>query len=163
MQTVPNTDINYTTKTPSMIKFKLFFLFLGAFVISCGQQNRQDLMRQWNQEVLRAEEDFAEMVRRDGIHKAFVAFADEDAVLMRNEKLIKGIAAIDSLYKGQDAKGLAWAADAVHVSESGDLAYTYGKYRYSFTDAEGGEQVSEGVFHTVWKRQEDGSWKYVWD
>jgi ketosteroid isomerase-like protein len=21
----------------------------------------------------------------------------------------------------------------------------------------------QGVFHTVWKRQPDGTWKYVWD
>ena len=146
-----------------MKKFKLFLLILGVFVISCSQENKQELMHQWKKEVLRTERDFAEMVRQDGIHKAFMAFADEDAVLMRNEKLVIGKAAIDSLYKGQDAKGLSWVPDAVHVSGTGDLAYTYGKYRYAFTDAEGREQVSEGVFHTVWKRQKDGSWKYVWD
>ena len=146
-----------------MKKIKLFFLFLGTILFSCGKEKNQDLMRQWEQEVMGTEQAFAAMVKREGIHKAFVAFADQEAVLMRNEKLIKGKAAIDSLYKGQDAKGLSWTPDAVHVSGSGDLAYTYGRYRYSFTDAEGNEQVHEGIFHSVWKRQQDGAWKYVWD
>ena len=151
------------SKSDSMKKIKLFFLLLGTLLFSCGKENNGDLMRKWEQEVIKTEQEFAAMVQQEGMHKAFVAFADEEAVLMRNEKLIKGRAAIDRLYKGQDAKSLTWTPDAVHVSRSGDLAYTYGKYRYSFTDENGKEQVSEGVFHSVWKRQKDGAWKYVWD
>ena len=58
---------------------------------------------------------------------------------------------------------LVWKPDYVDVSESGDLAYTYGKYTFTSRDSTGRKVVSKGIFHTVWKRQEDGSWKFVWD
>jgi ketosteroid isomerase-like protein len=51
----------------------------------------------------------------------------------------------------------------VDVAASGDLAYTYGQYTISSKDENGKEITKSGVFHTVWKQQSDGSWKYVWD
>lgn len=47
--------------------------------------------------------------------------------------------------------------------KSGDLAYTYGKYNFSALSTNGEKISSTGIFHTVWKKQDDGSWKYVWD
>lgn len=49
------------------------------------------------------------------------------------------------------------------VSKSGDIAYTYGKYVWEFTNEAGAVKQVRGVFHTVWKKQNDGSWKNVWD
>ena len=58
---------------------------------------------------------------------------------------------------------LEWKPDYIDVSISGDLGYTYGKFTFSAIDTTGKLIESEGIFHTVWKKQEDGSWKYVWD
>jgi ketosteroid isomerase-like protein len=49
------------------------------------------------------------------------------------------------------------------VSACGDLGYTWGSYTFTATDSLGATHRSEGIFHTVWKRQPDGSWKFVWD
>jgi len=67
--------------------------------------------------------------------------------------------------EAQDSENvsLVWEPDFVDVSASGDLAYTYGKFIYTLTDSLGKDQVMEGIFHTVWKRQTDGTWKFVWD
>ncbi|MBK7030961.1 MAG: hypothetical protein IPH45_17925 [Bacteroidales bacterium] len=43
------------------------------------------------------------------------------------------------------------------------MAYTYGKYTWKINNGNGDTTVYKGVFHTVWKKQGDGSWKYVWD
>jgi len=43
------------------------------------------------------------------------------------------------------------------------MAYTYGKYTMTIIDSAGESKVSNGIFHTVWKKQKDGSWKFVWD
>jgi ketosteroid isomerase-like protein len=56
-----------------------------------------------------------------------------------------------------------WSPDFIDVSKEGDMAYTYGKYVWQSPDSTGKMNVSNGIFHTVWKRQVDGSWKYVWD
>jgi len=58
---------------------------------------------------------------------------------------------------------LEWAPDFVDVSSSGDLAYTYGKFTFSFKDSLGNKVENKGIFHTVWKRQSNGEWKFVWD
>ena len=58
---------------------------------------------------------------------------------------------------------LDWYPDFIEVSDAGDLGYTYGHYTFSATDAEGKPVQDAGIFHTVWKRQADGQWRFVWD
>lgn len=103
------------------------------------------------------------MVGEEGIHRAFTAFAADNAVLMRNDQLIHGIHNIDRYYKSNTAKGLHWTPEFVEVSQSGDMGYTFGYYIFNYLDSLGNKAQSKGVFHTVWKRQSDGTWKFVWD
>ena len=110
---------------------------------------------------------FSELAGKEGISKAFMTYAAEDAVLMRNNKLVIGKNNLSVLFENQASapndEKLSWKPDFVDVSASGDLAYTYGQFIYSYTDSTGTTIESEGVFHTVWKKQADGSWKFVWD
>jgi ketosteroid isomerase-like protein len=133
------------------------------FLIACGPPRIPGDVEQWKHEIIQTEQDFANMAREEGIEKAFTTFADDDAVLLRNDDLVIGKQAIAALYKGQNSKGLSWKPDFVEVSKSGDLGYTYGRYRFTTIDSLGQTQVQTGVFHTVWKRQEDGAWRFVWD
>ncbi len=117
----------------------------------------------WIREIRETEARFARMAAGEGLHKAFVAFAADDAVLLRNGRLIVGKDAIGDFYHDRDSKGLAWAPERIEVSASGDLSYTYGHYTFTYLDKNGDPAKNTGIFHTVWKRQPDGSWKYVWD
>jgi len=107
------------------------------------------------------------MVRSEGIEKAFLNYADDNAVLERNDVLIKGKRSIAQSFKDLPSSStkvsLTWKPDFVDVSNAGDLGYTYGKYKYTSIDSLGKKHEAEGIFHTVWKRQPDGKWKYVWD
>ena len=136
----------------------MMILFSG-----CHMKNKPQSIETWKQEIRETERAFAEMVHEKGLHAAFTAFAADDAVMLRNEELIIGKDAIDEFYRNSHSTGLNWAPDHIDVAESGDLAYTYGHYTYTYRDNEGNEHISTGVFHTVWKRQADGSWKFVWD
>jgi len=138
---------------------------VGLFLVllSCKTNNTMDSTEKWKQEICEAEQQFANMVQEEGIHNAFVAFAANDATIMRNNTLIKGKQAIDDFYKDSHAKTLTWKPDFIEVANSGDLGYTYGTYHYTYKDSTGKEQVDTGIFHTVWKRQQDGTWKFVWD
>ncbi len=128
------------------------------------KKNQSD-MQKWKDEILATEQAFAKMAEEQGLKIAFLHFAAEEAVLMRNNQLINGKASINEYFEVQDLQNvkLDWAPDYIDVSKSGDMAYTYGKYNYSFIDHEGVNKELTGVFHTVWKRQPDGSWKFVWD
>ena len=54
---------------------------------------------------------------------------------------------------------LSWEPLRAEIAASQDLGYTFG--RYALRD---GETVKAyGVYVTVWKKQPDGSWKFVLD
>jgi ketosteroid isomerase-like protein len=136
------------------------------FCISCTKTT-QSASDKWIAEVEKAESDFQAMAADKGIHDAFVAFADSNAVILRGDSLLSGKIAISDYYQRRESANtqvtVTWKPDFVEVSSSGDLAYTYGGYVYNTTDSIGNKHVFKGIFHTVWKRQADGSWKYVWD
>lgn len=115
---------------------------------------------------MEVEAAFSKMSLEEGIPVAFLHFSAEDVVLMRNNSLIIGKEALRARYSDLNptpGTSLTWKPDFVDVSSSGDMAYTYGQYVYSQTDSLGNVRSDTGVFHTVWKRQADGSWKFVWD
>jgi ketosteroid isomerase-like protein len=58
---------------------------------------------------------------------------------------------------------LTWAPDFIEISDDATLAYTYGKFVWKSKTIDEQTKVSTGVFHTIWKKQKNGSWKYVWD
>ncbi len=133
-------------------------------VISCNHKKSD--VEKWKKEIADTELAFSAMAKTEGISKAFITYAAEDAVLLRNNKLIKGKEELKVSYEGNSTLqkvSLIWAPDFVDVSSSGDLGYTYGRYVYTATDSLGNTQTNKGIFHTVWKRQVDGTWKFVWD
>ncbi len=140
-----------------------YLFLLCCLFISCNMKTDKQLPQAWKEEVLEAERAFAELVSKEGIHRAFVSFAAEEAVLMRNNKLVQGKKNIDVFYADQSSRNLKWAVEFVDVAASGDLAYTYGHYTFSSIDGDGNQKEDRGIFHTVWKRQKDGSWKFVYD
>ena len=145
----------------------LFSITLFTFLLSCNKSKPDRDMERWKQDIVNTEKEFADMAKKEGIPKAFISFADDNAVLMRNNTLIIGKESLKTSFEKQvQASGnvsLTWAPDFVDVSASGDLGYTYGKYEYSVTDSLGNVALDSGIFHTVWKRQPDGSWRFVWD
>lgn len=148
-----------------MKKLLLLFLVVFLLVCSCNTSVKEDSVEKWKREILETERAFAEMTQKEGISEAFVTYAAEDVVLLRNNRLIIGKDSLRESFKNSKTGnfGLTWKSDFVDVSLSGDLGYTYGKYVYTVTDSIGNTHATEGIFHTVWKRQPDGSWKFVWD
>ena len=144
---------------------RLFYFTIAAcfILISCKTKPNEKSIEKWKQEIRETELKFAKMAKDEGIEKAFTTYAAEDAVLMRNNDLIIGLENIEIHYKNQTSKGLDWAPDFVDVAASGDLGYTYGHYTYSYIDSTGKAAEDKGIFHTVWKRQADGNWRFVWD
>lgn len=143
----------------------LLNLVLG-FLLACVPQHN-DNKETWKKEIMESEQAFSNMAMKEGIAKAFAEFAAEDVVINRNDSLISGKAGLIHYYnQGSDPNRkteLSWKPDFVDVSSSGDLGYTYGKYVFTVSDSTGQKQSSTGIFHTVWKRQPDGSWRFVWD
>ncbi len=143
-------------------------ILLTVTITSCTVEKNKDnaeLINKSKSEILKTEDDFETMVKEKGIAEGFAFFADENAVVKTKDSLIKGREEIKNYYNSRMQKDvtLIWKPDFVDVSASGDLGYTYGKYIFNAKDSAGKQIESKGIFHTVWKKQKDGKWKYVWD
>ena len=118
------------------------------------------------EEIRKVEKQFESDLNSKGVDYAFEKYAAPDAVIKRqNDTLIFGPKSIRQYYATEfyrNAKAF-WSPDFISVSSDGSMAYTYGRYRWTFPARQGEAGEFRGVFHTVWKRQPDGSWKYVWD
>lgn len=145
---------------------KLILCSVTMFLISCSKKTENPNPKGLKAEVFKAEDDFKNLSQSKGIAAAFYAFADDNAVIKReNDSLIKGKENIKTYYSNPKflKAGVTWKPDFVAVSDDGTLGYTYGKYVWTATDSLGNKKEFKGRFHTVWKKQKDGSWKYVWD
>jgi ketosteroid isomerase-like protein len=129
---------------------------------ACTSPSAKDAEKQKTQ-IIQTELEFAKMADEAGVAAAFYKYAADSAVIGRGGKIIKGREAIRDYYVKNLKPGtkLEWAPDFVDVS--GDLGYTWGEYTHSVPDSTGSMTESHGVFHTVWKQQPDGSWRFVWD
>lgn len=147
------------------LKLIPLFPVIAILLTACVVTNERDLTEQSKQEIAATEHAFAQMAKEQGISAAFLAYAADEAVINRGNKLYKGKQAIAQYFESQTLSNvyLEWEPEFVDAASSGDLGYTYGPYRFSATDANGKEISGTGVFHTVWIKGPDGKWRFVWD
>jgi ketosteroid isomerase-like protein len=58
---------------------------------------------------------------------------------------------------------ISFLATKVEVSKSGDLAFTQGPYKMTFSDIRGNKFDDDGKYLTVWRKLPDGTWKAIED
>jgi ketosteroid isomerase-like protein len=99
--------------------------------------------------------------------EAFVAFYTDDAsVLTPNAPIFTGKQPIKDGLKpmlSDPQFSLILTPARVEVSKSGDLAFTQGPYKMTFSDFRGNKFEDEGKYLTVWRKLPDGTWKAVED
>ena len=151
-----------TQNAERMVKKIIFLSFL--VISSCKQPTPTD-KSVWIEEIHQAERAFNKMAAEQGVQAAFLAFAADSAALNRNNRIIRGKAAIREYFEQQTLRKvrLSWEPQHIDVSDDGSMGYTYGPYTFSARDTSGRTLESTGIFHTVWKRQDNGTWKYVYD
>lgn len=137
------------------------YLVLILGLASCQRSVDKEAVRK---EIFAAEKAFEKMAAEKSVAEAFRYFADEQAVIKRqNDTLISGKDNIARYYEGRNGATVNWTPDFIEVSDDGTLAYTYGKFSWKVKNTDGTMAEYKGVFHTVWKRQKNGEWRYVWD
>ena len=141
------------------------FGFAIIMLLGCNPYEDSPERKQWLTEIKAVEQEFNNMARDSGLAKAFGHFATDNAVLQRDDRFIKGRDSIIAYYERNSSPemDLSWEPSYIDVSDDGSLGYTYGNFKFTMIDSTGAEKTQSGVFHTVWKRQDDGSWRYVWD
>lgn len=96
---------------------------------------------------------------------AFRAFIDADARFVSNSTLrgVDNIVEAWSVFFADDGPTIKWRPQIVEVLENGRLALSRGPYRVNSKDAEGNPVENWGTFNSVWRLNDDGQWRVVFD
>jgi ketosteroid isomerase-like protein len=110
--------------------------------------------------VVEAEHNFSQYSIDHGMKDAFMRFAAPDGVIFRRE----AVNAIEAWAQTNPAPTalLAWWPVYADVSRAGDLGWTTGPYelREKPTDE---KPAGTGHYFTIWRKQPDGSFRFVLD
>jgi len=110
--------------------------------------------------VIRIEKDFAAASLSQGIKQSFLAYAAPDAVLFRPSP-VAAVAALMNDPDDNDGLTLDWWPAMGAIAGSGDMALSVGPWVLDVPGAT--RQRLYGYYATIWKKQPDGSWKFVID
>lgn len=120
----------------------------------------EDSLRAMEAQLVEADRRFADAVARQGLGAWVSAFATGGRMISGGESFI-GIEAIRRRMLPAFADStftLTWDPVYAEVSASGDLGYTVGRYTTSVGAGDAAD-TEQGTYLTVWRRQDDGSWK----
>jgi ketosteroid isomerase-like protein len=117
------------------------------------------------EEIRAADEEFSLMATKLGTGRAFGAYAAENAQIFSTPgEFITGPDAISQAFgPTTDDSKLVWHPITGEVARSGDLGFTVGNAVLTGRNLDGSAQVRYSKYLTVWKKQRDGSWRYVVD
>lgn len=146
----------------------LLILVLGIRLItSCNWEMKKPAEQEVNveteqrlQEMVETDKAFSAASEKNGMKKAFLEYIADDAVLLRPGFLpiVEGDV-IRFLNAQEDTSfTMTWEPKGADISASGDLGFTYGVYKVATADT-----TIQGTYLNVWRKQEDGTWKFVVD
>lgn len=112
-----------------------------------------------------ADTDFSRDATRFGTGEAFGRYAAQDAQIFSGPgEFITGPDAITESFGPPGKKSsLVWHPVEGEIAASGDLGFTVGNAVFNGERDDGALVVRYSKYLTVWKRQRDGSWRYVVD
>jgi ketosteroid isomerase-like protein len=97
--------------------------------------------------------------------EAFRSFIDTDARFVSNT-VLRGVDAVTeawAVFFTADGPSIKWRPEVVEVLENGELALSRGPYRVIAQDADGNLVENWGTFNSVWRLNDDGEWRVVFD
>ncbi|OGU35699.1 MAG: hypothetical protein A2068_06850 [Ignavibacteria bacterium GWB2_35_6b] len=101
---------------------------------------------------------FAEAAKNTNTRDAFLKFIDDEGILFRPHP-VNGKEFLEKS-PARPAK-LLWYPSSSFMSSSEDLGVNWGPWEFRKTMEE--DPIAFGYFVTIWKKQNDGSWKFLFD
>jgi len=115
-------------------------------------------------QVRAADSSFSDLAYRMGTGFAFSNTAADNGVVFGAPQIVVGPDAIRSFYAAQGTStSLNWHPVYTVVAGSRDLGFTIGEYIATGRGPSGAAVQRFGKYLTVWKRQRDGTWKFLVD
>lgn len=140
-----------------------FYLLLGCLLIMSCQEKKQIDLAAEAEALMATSREWAQSQSNE----EYLSYWTEDAQLTQSgQPTLRGHEAIMGMLEGTaDIPGfkVMWEPYEAHVSEGGDMGYLLEKTSFTMNDSLGNPMTQYYRTVTIWKKQEDGSWKCVVD
>lgn len=134
-------------------------LALGISFEVVSQKHRESERTRTRRALVEMERAFAKAAATKGTRDAFIEFLADDGIVFQ-----PGAVNGKKFWTAREPrKGLlSWEPEYADVSRGGDLGWTTGPWEFRPNGPED-KPVAFGEYFTIWKKQNDGSWKAVLD
>lgn len=142
------------------MNYLAFYIFLIPMI---HLQNAQPAAEQL---LMAVDLEFSAHSLEYGRNAAFIAYCHEDGVmLVPNSYPVRGKDRISGklMQKPDTAYRLTWEPSYAECAASGELGYTYGIWTYRSADASGAPVILQGTYVTIWKKNDQGEWRFILD
>ena len=139
-------------------------IFMFAAFASCNQHSIDT--RAEGEKLMQVSREWSQAASGGDVEKIISYWADSAILFSPEQAPLRGKTAIRGMVEGSlKAPGfhISWEPESAVVSESGDLGYLLERTQITVNDSTGKpvSQYYNGI--TIWKKQQDGSWKNVVD
>ena len=147
-----------------MKKLLEFILIFTGFVHLSGCYQKPITFDK--EEILSVDKNFSKMSEQTGMKQAFLKYAADEVVMLRqNSHPQIGKMAMAERFSSFSDTGfvLTWEPLFADIAASGELGYSYGIYSSTSKDSIGNPVLEKGTYVSIWKRDNEGNWKFVLD
>jgi ketosteroid isomerase-like protein len=144
-------------------------LILSIFLSCTSHKKGTEQLKQVEEEIKKTEAAFSEYSEKNGFANAIAEYAALDAIKLSanqyatiGKERLRQEARADSV--GNKRGTITWKPLKIHVAEAGDMAASFGDWFYKFKSRQtSADTILYGNYITIWKKQPDGSWKFLID
>jgi uncharacterized protein (TIGR02246 family) len=135
-----------------------------ATIISCDQ-TKVDKKAE-GEKIMQLSKEWAQTVPTKDVNKIVSYWADDAFVMQDGQAPLKGKQAIRQMVEESfkmPGFNITWQPESVEVSDAGDMAYMIENAQVSFNDSTGKQITLKNKAVSIWRKQQDGSWKNAVD
>ncbi len=145
------------------VTFFIPILVLAACVESSPQTASVDSTAE-REVIMDTDRAFSRRSEEVGSAQAFAEFLTHDALMLpHGANPVTGSDSIQELMTAGPEYSLVWEPRNADVAASGDLGWSWGEYTATSVSNDGQTTISYGKYVSIWRKQEDGSWKAIVD
>ena len=142
---------------------KIFIVFAIILIMAIGCGTVMDIEK-IEADLMDVDRAFSKMSAEKGMYEAFDFYMDDDATMYRDRHHpFTGREEIRPLLSTDPNATLTWEPTKAEVAASGELGYTLGKWTYAQKDSLGNVEKNYGHYISIWKKNKNGDWKWVFD
>jgi uncharacterized protein (TIGR02246 family) len=135
-----------------------------ATIISCDQAKVDKKAE--GEKIMQLSKEWAQTVPTKDVNKIVSYWADDAFVMQDGQAPLKGKHAIRQMVEESfkmPGFNITWQPESVEVSDAGDMAYMIENAQVSFNDSTGKQITLKNKAVSIWRKQQDGSWKNAVD